>query len=309
MRWFEPVAIAPLCPGAPMLWHDLLMTDSGRANHYRIGLPAWAFPGWQGRYFHNRPSSLSSYAQVFNTVEGNTTFYQIPSTQMVEGWRQALADTDLQICFKLPRTVTHDRVSNLADLDTFFDRIAPLGDHIGPVLLQFPATVGAAKLDILERLFSLLPPQYRYVVEVRHADFFDRPQALEPLLAQYGFGRVMMDTRPVFQGDRHHREVRAAIHSKPDLPVLEGVYNRLVFVRLLLHPDLTSNGLYIEQWVNRLQQALTQGWDCYMMIHCPNNLHCPALALSFHEALRKRLGADKLAALPPWPVPQQVQLL
>lgn len=285
------------------------MSPLDDANRYRIGLPAWAFPGWQGRYFHNRPSTLSSYANVFNTVEGNTTFYQIPSHKMVAGWCEALANSDFEICFKLPRTITHEPVANSGDLNVFFDRISRLGRNIGPVLLQFPATVGPENVGFLNTLFSQLPSGYRYVLEVRHPGFLSQPQLLEPLLEKFAFGRVMMDTRAVFKGDRSHPEVLEALHNKPDLPVLETVYNRLVFVRLLLHPDLTSNTVYIDQWVNRVVQALTRGWDCYMMIHCPNNVHCPELAVAFHRALCEQPGTERLSALPPWPVPQQVKLL
>ena len=50
---------------------------------YRIGLPAWAFAGWQDRYFDSR-DRLRQYASVFSTVEGNTTFYAIPAPATVQ---------------------------------------------------------------------------------------------------------------------------------------------------------------------------------------------------------------------------------
>jgi hypothetical protein len=46
-----------------------------------------------------------------------------------------------------------------------------------------------------------------------------------------------------------------------------------------------------------------------MQIHCPNNLHCPEFAWEFHEQLRQRMGTDRIAPLPNWPVPQQTPLL
>ena len=57
---------------------------------YRLGLPAWAFAGWRGRYFTARPSQLASYARVFNAVEGNTTFYRTPDAATVTRWREAV---------------------------------------------------------------------------------------------------------------------------------------------------------------------------------------------------------------------------
>jgi hypothetical protein len=46
-----------------------------------------------------------------------------------------------------------------------------------------------------------------------------------------------------------------------------------------------------------------------MMIHCPNNLHCPPYARTFHETLRREPGMDFLPELPPWPLPRQGSLL
>ncbi len=277
-------------------------------NHnYKIGLPAWAFPGWNSLYFNNKPSALASYARVFNAVEGNTTFYSIPDEKTVQLWHDAVAGSDFQFCFKLPKTVTHTAKPNFNDLAQFIDRIEPLNNHIGPLLLQFPATTGPADLPTMESIISRLPRQYRYVLEVRHLAFFNQPELLEPLLNKYQLGRVMMDTRAIFRGNRKHPEVFAALHDKPNVPVLGKIYNMLVFVRLLLHPDLISNDLYLDQWTNRINQALNAGCDCYMMIHCPNNLHCPPMALDFHERLRRM--DQQLPALPSWPVPQQASLL
>ena len=45
---------------------------------YRLGLPAWAFPGWKGQYWTASPSTLANYSSIFHTVEGNTTFYGVP---------------------------------------------------------------------------------------------------------------------------------------------------------------------------------------------------------------------------------------
>lgn len=281
------------------------MTD---VNHnYKIGLPAWAFPGWNSLYFNNKPSTLASYARVFNTVEGNTTFYSIPDEKTVQLWHDAVVNTDFQFCFKLPKTVTHAPKPNLYDLAQFLDRIEPLYNHIGPLLVQFPATTGPANLPTMESIISRLPRQYRYVLEVRHLEFFTKPELLEPLLNKYQLGRVMMDTRAIFRGNKKHPEVFAALHDKPNVPVLGKIYNMLVFVRLLLHPDLISNDLYLDQWSNRISQALNAGCDCYMMIHCPNNLHCPPMALDFHERLRRM--DQQLSVLPSWPVPQQASLL
>ena len=280
---------------------------------YHIGLPAWAYAGWNNTYFTTSPSALASYASVFNTVEGNTTFYHIPDEKTVRSWLQSVTGHDFKFCFKFPKSVTHLAKPDFHDLDLFIRRIEPLKDHTGPFLLQFPATVGPDEIDRIESILKNIPGDFRTAIEVRHEDFFTQPELLEPTISRYRTGRVIMDTRSVFNGDRNHPEVLAALHQKPDLPVPGQVYNGLLMIRLLLHPDLVSNDKYIDQWATRTAQALNADCQCYMMIHCPNNQHCPALALQFHNRLLSKLkhpgSSVELPALASWPVPQQQHLI
>ena len=119
----------------------------------------------------------------------------------------------------------------------------------------------------------------------------------------------MLDSRPIFEGNRQHPEVLSALHEKPDVPVLDTVYNDVAFVRLILHPDIVSNRRYIDEWAARTARWVDDGIATWMMIHCPNNQHCPPLALDFHETLRRIAGESAVPKLPSWPVPQQQSLL
>lgn len=273
---------------------------------YYLGLPAWAYPGWAGEYFPAVGSALAHYASVFNTVEGNTSFYRVPDAGAVARWAEAVSGTGFRFSFKLPRSVTHERRPDWDDLSRFLAVMEPLGEHLGPFLVQCPAGLGPEALPALEALFERLPGAYRYALEVRHPEFFSRPQLLEPLLERSGAGRVMFDSRPIYREDSQHPEVLAARHRKPDVPLLDTVYNGLVYARVVLHPERSCNGPYLEDWLRRCETYLAEGHQLYFMMHCPNNQHCPAFAEEFHSLLRGRLPS--LAALPPWPVPRQDRL-
>lgn len=268
---------------------------------YFLGLPAWAYPGWKNRYFADTPSRLASYARAFNCVEGNTTFYSTPAPKSVSDWGAAVAPP-FRFCLKLPRAVTHERRPDFRELGRFLDVIEPLGDCLGPCLVQLPASVDPVGIERLEAVFEAVARRHRFVLELRHPAFFEDPTLAEPWLERYDAGRVMFDARPVHEGDPDHPEVRAARHEKPDVPVLDTVYGGLAFVRLILHPDMPSNGPYLDFWADRAAAWIAAGCETYMMIHCPNNQHCPPLALDFHERLRARLP---MPALPNWPVPEQ----
>ena len=276
---------------------------------YYLGLPAWGFPGWTGSYFP-RPgvgtSTLHYYAQVFNTVEGNTTFYRVPDPDTVSRWHEGVAGRTFRFSFKIPKTVTHQRQPNWDDLRQFLTVMEPLGEYLGPFLVQFSAGLSPDDLPVLERLMQRLPAEHRYVLELRHLAFFSQPELLEPLLEQHRAGRVMFDSRPIYQGDREHPEVLAARHKKPEVPLLDTVYNDLVYARVVLHPDPSYNTAFVEEWLQRTSVYLDAGHTVYFLVHCPNNQHCPKYAEAFHQALASRRSA--LPTLPPWPMPRQDSL-
>lgn len=279
--------------------------EAKQSLRYFLGLPAWAFPGWKARYFVDAPSRLASYASVFNTVEGNTTFYSTPSASSIERWLED-APPGFRFCFKLPRRVTHERRPDYRELGRFLDAVAPLKPVLGPMMVQLPASVDALAIERLEPVFDILAAAHRFVIEVRHPEFFSSPARLEPWLERYGAGRVMLDSRPIYEGDQAHPEVLDALHEKPDVPVLDSVYGETPFVRLILHPDIVSNEPYLDAWADRTADWIGAGLRPFMMIHCPNNLHCPPLALDFHDRVRRRVASGPL---PPWPVPEQGTLL
>lgn len=286
----------------------------------RLGLPAWAYAGWQGQYFTDRPSALASYATVFDAVEGNTTFYAIPDPSTVARWVDAVKDTPLQFSFKLPATITHRGIpgatrpadrDHAGELLRFFRTLAPLGPCLGPFLVQFPASVGPRQLDHMQALFDILPAAHDYVVETRHPRFIAEPEALDQVLEARGYARVTLDTRALFDGDPAHPEIRLATHEKPDLPMLPRALGARAFVRLVLHPAPDYNVAVVERWVERIDEWLEQGVEVRLMVHCPNNRHCPPFARDIHERLRRRLDGRGVALppLPAWPLPEQHELL
>ena len=77
-----------------------------------LGLAMWANGDWRGRLFAPHGGSdgmLAEYATVFDTVEGNTTFYSgAPRAEIVAAWARQ-APRHFRFCFKLPAELTHRR--------------------------------------------------------------------------------------------------------------------------------------------------------------------------------------------------------
>ena len=129
-------------------------------------------PAWPSQQF------LPFYSRVFDTVELNTTFYAIPSAATIRNWAQRVPD-GFTFCAKMPRVITHDKVLQdiQLELDTFLSRITLLGDKLGVVVIQFPASFHRRNEERLRTFLTLLPRHLRFAVEFRspswdHPDTF-----------------------------------------------------------------------------------------------------------------------------------------
>ena len=272
---------------------------------YRLGLPAWRFPGWENVYF-DAGARLRQYASVFTCVEGNTTFYATPSATTVAEWREQLQGLDFRFNFKLPRTITHES-GHLSEVGGFLKALEPVHEYLGPFLVQLPASVGPADIGWIRNLLAQVPDEFGAAVEVRHPSFFESESAFHELLASSGCFHAIMDARPIHLQGQGHPEVLAARHEKPDVPVFAYTSNGGAMVRLVLHPDDALNGEHYEFWTDTVCEWLVAGETVDMMMHCPNNLHCPAQARRFHELLQRKIRerGERLPDLPDWPLSQQ----
>ena len=277
-------------------------------GRFHLGLPAWAFAGWRGRYLPARGPTLAAYGRYFSCVEGNTTFYSLPAPTLVARWRQELQTLppgrDFRFCFKLPRGITHDigqpRAAVQRLIEEFFDRLAPLAPWLGPFMVQFPASVSVADLAVVDALLARLPRDRQYVVEARAPLLFTPEPAhtWRALLHRHDCARVILDSRPIHGDAPAHPDLAAAPFPKPNLALLLDEPGARVVVRLICHPLMSHNLPFMAQWRDVVAAWVTAGTDCFFMVHCPNDLHSPQLARAFHELIAPQLG---LPALPPWP--------
>jgi uncharacterized protein YecE (DUF72 family) len=148
----------------------------------RIGCSGWSYQHWKGRFYPGRaPESgwLGLYAETFDTVEVNATFYRLPLRSTVAGWAARTPRTFL-FAVKASRYLTHvKRLRDLpAGLARLEERIAPLreADKLGPVLWQLPASFRRDDVRLAETLARL--PDGRHAFEFRHPSWFDDVYAL-----------------------------------------------------------------------------------------------------------------------------------
>jgi uncharacterized protein YecE (DUF72 family) len=122
----------------------------------------WAHSPWVGRFLSpgNRGRELEEYARWCNAVEGNTTFYAVPSERTIARWAEQ-APLAFRFAFKVPRYITHELRLRGEDaigaLSEFLDAIEPLGERIGPVQLQLPPSFGPESAPALRSFVAQLP--------------------------------------------------------------------------------------------------------------------------------------------------------
>lgn len=275
----------------------------------RVGCPMWAHPPWVGRFLSpgNRGRELAEYARWCNAVEGNTTFYAIPSPRTITRWAEQ-APADFRFAFKVPRHITHElRLRGdaaISALHEFLAAVEPLGERIGPVQLQLPPSFGPESTEALRAFVARLPASHRWMVELRHPGFFDggrHHRTVDDLLAEHGVGRVVLDTRPLYASSPRTDAALEERRTKPALPVVTDVVGVTPIVRVIGADDAEVTMAGLRAWTDRLVGWLADGLEPYLFVHQPENRESPALARAIHAEIAATVG--ELVHLPePLPV-------
>jgi uncharacterized protein YecE (DUF72 family) len=229
-----------------------------------VGTSGWSYKHWRGPFY---PSGMSKggdqlrfYAERFDTVEVNGTFYRLIEADTFRKWREATPPGFVFAC-KGSRYLTH--MKRLKDpgqgVGRFFERVEALEDKLGPIVFQLP---GRFKPD-RERLVTFLdalPARHRYAFEFRDPRWFE-PETLETL-RQRGVALCLYE----FAGQEAPLEVTAD------------------FVYIRLHgPDGPYQGSYgdaaLRAWAKRVTTWAKKSLDVYCYFDNDDRGYAPQNAL------------------------------
>lgn len=153
----------------------------------RIGCSGWMYDDWRGRLYPDNLAKrrwLERYAEVFDTVEVNSTFYRLARREAVAGWVDQTPE-GFEFAVKASRYLTHiRRLVDIRDgITRFYEPLAPMVDagRLGPVLWQLPENFHRDDAR-LEGWLELLPSG-RHTIEFRHSSWF-APSVLDALRAR-----------------------------------------------------------------------------------------------------------------------------
>jgi uncharacterized protein YecE (DUF72 family) len=163
----------------------------------RIGCSGWSYTDWRGRFY---PEGLPQrcwferYAEVFDTVEVNATFYRLQKEETIQGWADQVPG-HFRFAVKASRYLTH--MKRLRDIEEgvarFWDPLEPLrrSRKLGPILWQLPEDFERDD-DRLGATLALLPAA-EHCFEFRHPSWFAKP--VRDLLVEHGASLAIGDDK------------------------------------------------------------------------------------------------------------------
>ena len=132
-----------------------------------VGTSGFSYPTWKPDFYPAgtpQKAFLREYAARLPSVELNATFYQLPSEERLHGWAEQ-TPPGFRFAVKINRRITHFGDVSLAP--AFCERVRVLGERLGPILIQLPASRPRDE-GWLRLLLDSLDPELRYAFEFRN---------------------------------------------------------------------------------------------------------------------------------------------
>jgi uncharacterized protein YecE (DUF72 family) len=216
------------------------------ARDIRIGCSGWSYPHWRKRFYPEKLPArehFAFYAQHFDTVELNNSFYRQPTRERFVAWGEQ-APRGFLFAVKGSRYITH--IKRLAvepkSIELVVESALGLGDKLGPILFQLQANFHL-DLERLERFVAMLPAEQRFTIEFRHDSW------LVPA---------------VFDVLRAH-QIALCIPDHPKMPKALEITSDFTYIRM----HLPARGLgygerALQPWARRLREWSGQNLDVFV---------------------------------------------
>src|SRR3990170_4067962 len=138
------------------------------AGGARIGCSGWQYKHWRELFY---PKGLAQtrwfpfYAEHFDTVEINSSFYHLPKATTFEKWRDQ-APPGFCYAIKANKFITQAKklIACEEPMERMMTATRHLGDRLGPMLYQLPPSL-RFDLQRLETFLKLLPTDVTNVFE------------------------------------------------------------------------------------------------------------------------------------------------
>lgn len=170
--------------------------STGERGTIHVGCSGWVYKHWRGLFY---PEGLpqkrwfARYAEEFDTVEINSSFYRLPLESTFDAW-QSKAPPGFRYAVKVNRFITHMKklLDCEAEVDRFIALARRLGSKLGPLLYQLPPSLHK-NVERLDAFLARLPTDLEQVVEFRHKSWHE--EEVLAALDRHGIGFVAHDLK------------------------------------------------------------------------------------------------------------------
>jgi uncharacterized protein YecE (DUF72 family) len=233
----------------------------------RVGISGWTYAPWRGKFFPPglpQKHELAYASRRFNAIEINGTFYSLQRPSSFRSWREQTPD-NFVFALKGGRYITHMRRLNdpkTAMANFFASGVLELGEKLGPILWQFPASMPFNE-DRFRAFFDLLPRDTRELSKLarQHDDRLAGRAALEhdanrPVRHAVEFRHESFLTDRFTDLLREHNIALVVADVAGKFPTAEDVTADWVYARLHGSRKLYSSGYRpkeIDAWADKVR--------------------------------------------------------
>jgi uncharacterized protein YecE (DUF72 family) len=142
----------------------------------RIGTSGWNYKHWFDRFYPKglaQQDMLSFYANYFDTVEINNSFYQLPTIKTFRHWHDQVPDSFV-FAVKASRFITHMKKLKAPKTSSskLFSHMRSLKNTLGPALFQLPPRWHCDR-ERLAAFLEVLPNEQQFVFEFRDGSWLN----------------------------------------------------------------------------------------------------------------------------------------
>jgi uncharacterized protein YecE (DUF72 family) len=254
-----------------------------------LGTQGWDYGAWVGPFYPrgSKPGEmLAVYGRAFQTVEVVSTAYGLPPDPAIQKWSRD-TPSHFRFALRLPQAITHERRFTDSDklVRRFLDRVSPLEDRLGPILIQMSPAFRAAggNQTVLEKFLHELPSGFHWAVEFRDPGW--TTPAVGEMLRRLNVATVLADGRWI----RREQMMELAIEPTADFAYVRwlGTGKRLAdfsFVQLERERE-------IEAWAGTVRTLGTRVGRVYGYFSNHFQGHAPQSA----RKLQQLLGQDPVS--------------
>ncbi|MBV9989073.1 MAG: DUF72 domain-containing protein [Chitinophagaceae bacterium] len=265
-------------PKDPAFNKQVLPGNKAKDPKVYLGCAKWGRTEWVGKIYPPKTKEkdfLDHYVKHYNSIELNATHYKLYGEAGIGKWAAKAAGRDFKFCPKMYQGVTHrgNLFNKDFQLNEFIRGVHAFREHLGPVFVQLSDAFSPKRKEEVYTFLKSLPVDMSFFLEVRHPDWFAKPDIREELmetLRSLNMGIVITDTAGR----------RDCAHMYLTVPK--------AFIRYVgnsLHP---TDFPRVDDWVARMKGWLDKGIEeLYFFMHMHDEAKSPELTVYMVDKLNK----------------------